>query len=125
MISTTIEQSKNLVKLGLSAKTADMHYRETKLFGGDWILCPYGISYYNEHELPIPAMYIPSWSLSALLNVMPKGLVLVKDSVVEKYHLFSKGCIGECASAENPIDACYNMLLKFYEKKLWNLLKTE
>jgi len=124
MISTTIEQSKNLVRLGLSAKTADMHYKENNLFCEDWILRPYGISYYYEHKLPTPALYIPSWSLSALLNVMPKGLLLVKD-VDEKYHIYTRVYIGECESAENPIDACYNVLLKLYEKKLWNLLKTE
>ena len=69
MIATTIEQSKHmleLVELGLDPKTADMYY---PYFGagqyGDIPRVGFPIEYSGGRD-------IPAWSLSALLEVMPR-----------------------------------------------------
>ena len=65
MIATTIEQSKHLLELGLDPKTADMAY-----------ICgaPESLNVVDDYYLKdIHDEYdIPAWSLSALLEVMPK-----------------------------------------------------
>ena len=76
MIATNIEQSKHLLELGLNTKTADMSYSE-EYFGKDndgndewcWRL--------NACKFIDVEGIIPAWSLSALLEVMPKELVNV------------------------------------------------
>lgn len=70
-IATTIVQSKHLLELGLSKETADMSYSE-EYFGNDkdgndewcWRL--------NACKFVDIEGIIPAWSLSALLEVMPK-----------------------------------------------------
>ena len=59
MIATTIEQSKHLLELGLDPKTADCNWNTTF---GNWSLC------IGKNKLPHA---VSSWSLSALLEVMP------------------------------------------------------
>jgi len=69
-IATTIEQSKKLIELGLSADTADMYY-------------------YNNDEIPQiisdikllkesinPKFYTLAWSLSALIELLSYGDIL-------------------------------------------------
>ncbi len=109
-IATTIEQSNKLLELGIDEGTADMywwHYEEKTYLSGMYD------GEFNKHEEDVPA-----WSLSALMNLLPKGFVLVKDSVVEKYHLFSKGCMGKSTSAESPIDTVIEMIIYLKENKL-------
>ena len=65
-IATTIEQSKYLLELGLEPKTADCNWNTTF---GDWSLC------IGKNKLP---QAVPAWSLSALLEVMPKNAELMK-----------------------------------------------
>ncbi len=73
-IATTIEQSKHLLKLGLSKETSDMSYSE-EYFGEDkdgngvwrWKL--------NACKFVDIEGIIPAWSLSALLEVIPAMIV--------------------------------------------------
>ena len=64
MICTNIEQSQQLVRLGLDPVTADMCFEMEK---GNWTLNVGKKSAQVNRGLAIPA-----WSLSALLEVMPK-----------------------------------------------------
>lgn len=70
-IATTIEQSKQLVRLGLDPKTADMFYfsygmfRPMKLHVGKIL---------EDVVTGKRQWAIPAWSLSALLEVTPKEL---------------------------------------------------
>ena len=66
-LSTTIEQSKHLLELGLNPKTADMCF---EMYKGNWTLTVGKKSAQVNRGLVIPA-----WSLSALLEVMPKVIV--------------------------------------------------
>lgn len=62
-ICTTIEQSQILNELGLDVNTADMYYDVNS----------YGIQ--GKPEVAVGKVWskdIPAWSLSALLNLMPK-----------------------------------------------------
>ena len=62
-IATTIEQSKHLLELGLGIKSADMCLCKTAQ--DTWFLCAGTPGEYDAHT-------VPAWSLSALLDVMPK-----------------------------------------------------
>lgn len=78
---TSIEQSKKLLELGLSPESADLKFKYD----------------YNEHRcVEIPMMVIvpnwddeynkdiPCWSLSALLELMPKGIFIEdKDYIID------------------------------------------
>jgi len=59
----------------------------------------------------------PCWSLAALLSVLPNGIVMNKDSQNGRYH-FSSTHAGTYVTTDNPIDACYEMILKLYELNL-------
>ena len=81
-ICTTIEQSKKLIELGMDVKTADM----------DYVPCVNDMNEYdyvvniwnNEHE----ENWIPCWSLTALLGLMPKVIsIMVSEDAAYRYEL--------------------------------------
>lgn len=80
-ICTTMEQSKRLLALGVKADTADMMWsaitrlRGRKLDDPMWSIRPC----YNPHKSSIlrddeDQEFIPAWSLSRLLVLMPKSV---------------------------------------------------
>lgn len=80
-ICTTMEQSKRLLALGVKADTADMMWsaitrlRGRMLYDLMWTISPY----YNPHKSSIlrddeDQEFIPAWSLSRLLVLMPKSV---------------------------------------------------
>ena len=123
-IATTIEQSKRLLVLGLDIKSADMCLCKTAQ--DTWFLCAGTPGEYDAHT-------VPAWSLSALLNVMPKN-------TNETYHLFSSMMANqlgswvcdrskyyidtngynkndyECFKSDNPITAAYEMVCWLLEQ---------
>lgn len=119
-ICTSIEQSKKLSSLGFDISTADMFYNlgESKI--------PEVI--YGSHD--DFKCYIPCWSLAALLSVLPKKYYPVKDHetnlILGKPK--DKWCVlywdatgiqdGEETIADNPVDACYKMIIKLHEQNL-------
>jgi len=117
MIATTIEQSKHLLELGLSKETADMSYSE-EYFGKDkdgndewcWKL--------NACKFVDVEGIIPAWSLSALLEVMPKGTELIKmqNDANELYYEVDYMFTGYEDS--NPITAAYEMVCWLLENNL-------
>ena len=129
---TDIKQSKTLVNI-LSLESADAKYG---------YIAPYEYSdrMYDEgyDEIPYPIAFIkkdysnffveeyddelPCWSLAALLNVLPNGSDIVKeetDTENEKY-MCTVGINDDIIStfADNPVDACVEMILKLKELKL-------
>lgn len=65
MIATTIEQSKRLIKLGIDATTADMVYSSLHTdYPWVWVGKPL-----------LEIGDIPAWSLSALLDQLPKSII--------------------------------------------------
>ena len=129
---TDIEQSKKLAEI-LSLESADAKYG---------YIAPYEYSdrMYDEgyDEIPYPIAFIkkdysnfvveeydgelPCWSLAALLNVLPNGIDIIKeeaDTENERY-MCTLGINDNIIStfADNPVDACYEMILKLKENKL-------
>lgn len=132
---TNLEQSRKLAEI-LPLETADMKW----CFWKDEIDAPktptFGYSKtaaesYKDTE----AVYLPCWSLAALLNVMPKdegidcsisfGYYNGKGEYIEKWLCaFEKegettdDFIIETIDGDNPIDACVNMIIWLKEQNL-------
>ena len=75
MIVTSIEQSKHLLELGLKPETADMHWsiyghNGGKVLDGEYQLCFNAGCYEPDNE----ETDIPSWTIDALLKLMPKAI---------------------------------------------------
>ena len=81
-ISTTPEQSWRLLALGVKPETADMYY----WYEGNPYYCPYSLKV-QDKVMPYELREedIPSWSLSRLLEMMPK--VITTD--IAEYHLMA------------------------------------
>lgn len=122
-IATTIEQSKRLLELGLSKETADMSYSE-EYFGKDkdgndewcWRL--------NACKFVDVEGIIPAWSLSELLEVMPKEHEpeIQKSPVTGQYFVYGF-FDGEkptymTKDYDSPIDAAYEMVCWLLEQGL-------
>ena len=121
---TDLEQSKKLSGI-LRLETANMHY--TKDYDGSWFV---GLDAYSSIKLPkyatnnVEDYLLPCWSLAALLNVLPT----INDEFepqlhrsLDKYFCTYEGeedssCLWRVA--DNPVDACYEMIIKLHELKL-------
>lgn len=106
-IATTISQSRKLIELGLDQNTANMYY-------------PYfGAGQYGDiPRVGLPIEYsggkdIPAWSLSALLEVIPRDSALYK---IENTYSMHHGWTTE--NHANPIDAAYEMVCYLLEQGL-------
>ena len=120
---TNIEQSKKLAEI-LPFETADMFH----FIHGDNHSETIGIGYskvaaefYSKTKLE----YIPCWSLAALLKYLReiKPLVYIpilfpnKSEWILQFAEYGHGNVCE-VSCNNPIDACYEMILKLKELNL-------
>ncbi|MBO6273890.1 hypothetical protein J6O48_14125 [bacterium] len=126
-ICTDIGQSQKLIELGIDVNTADMMWDDWSLIEEGWKL---SIGYYSEIEKDYGRKCYPAWSLAALLDILPKKYYPVKDHetnlILGKPK--DKWCVlywdttgmqhGEETLADNPIDACYEMIIKLNEQKL-------
>ena len=105
---TGIEQSKKLAEI-LPIKSADMHwqYIEEDNVQLQWFCLPKDFSI-NQHDT------VSAWSLSALLNVLPSSTLDSSDD-----HHYRLHCMERFTEwYDNPIDACYEMIMKLKEKNL-------
>ena len=100
---TDLPQSKKLAKI-LSNKTSDMYYwcGEDIRFGG-----------YKAQDKDYD---VPCWSLAALLKELPETM-LGKDNDGYVVMVETMGS-GLTTFASNPVDACYEMLIKLKERNL-------
>ena len=111
---TDIEQSKKLIESGIDKTTSDMHY-EKDSFENYYSPIPLIGKYSKIHD------QLPCWSLTALFNVLPNGTDVVKeeaDTENERY-MCTVGINDNIIStfANNPVDACVEMILKLKENK--------
>jgi len=109
---TTIEQVCKLVKI-LPIESADMRYKAYYDSKNNLKYEPV----FTSTIIPLRA-YIPCWSLAALLGVIPEP-DLVQNS--EKTWLIRSWINSYPWSVEgysNPVDACYQMILKLNELSL-------
>lgn len=113
---TDIEQSKKLAKI-LPIESADMHYYKNHF--DDYIE-----GLYNSNDLKDGfelkgIEYVPAWSLAALLSILPKTVdhetLFIETSPV-LWHIGYRNVY--IARTDNPIDACYELILKLNELNL-------
>jgi len=111
---TTIEQSRKLAEI-LPIGSADMYYMETSC--NNYTI---GVLQRLEKDMLLnKAEYykmFPCWSLAALLSVLPNYQLQTQDDGI--------GVLCSCngkfniVTADNPVDACYKMILKLHELNL-------
>ena len=105
---TDIKQSKKLEEI-LPIDSADMHWQYIEEDNGQlqWFCFPKDFSI-NQHDT------VSAWSLVALLNVLPSSTLDSSDD-----HHYKMHCMERFTEwFDNPIDACYEMILKLKEKDL-------
>ena len=119
---TDIEQSKRLAEI-LPIESADMRYHtisQYNLYPCDEIV--YTIDFSKPSGIDIPC-----WSLAALLSVLPKNLNIGRPSLdsnymgyywIQYYDEFMKPNNYKTECFNNPIDACYEMIIKLNELKM-------
>lgn len=111
---TDIEQSKKLIELGIDTNTADMCHRYM-WSNNSFILLPCA----EKAREPITGD-IPAWSLAALLDIL-KDNIKVEKTLLDQSDIFTYSIIGDgynykTHEHEELIDACYEMIVKLYEK---------
>lgn len=107
MICTTIEQSKKLIELGIDITTADMYYYTVN---GDLYKIPNIIE--SKDDLYVDEKSIPTWSLSALLKLIPNFNMFkrtIECKIETTNHLVDKVC--------EPLDAAFEMIVWLKENK--------
>lgn len=115
---TDIEQSKKLAEI-LPLESADYFYAPD----ADVVVTESYITYLNgEKNTPAYKDAVPCWSLAALLNIIPEGIIknyyvpnLQKEDC--KYSI-TYGDDELLCIANNPIDACVAMVEKLHELKM-------
>ena len=114
---TSVEQSRKLAEI-LPIESADMCYikhsssdNSTWKFNEDFPPMILGDVPINE----ITAETLPCWSLAALLSVLSNENMLVKTTDGE-YYCLAKDVMTK--HYDNPIDACYEMIIKLHELKM-------
>lgn len=106
---TDLEQSKKLAEI-LPLESADMDYIPITNIDGE-----YSVEvneWDNEHI--IEEGWIPCWSFAALLEIMPSSTLDSSDDHYYRVHCNEKFT----KWYDNPVDACYEMILKLHELKM-------
>lgn len=111
---TDINQSKKLAEI-LPIESADMYYGKYDIEHANTLYVSCDIQHFNFYE------HTPCWSLSALLNVIPEEVRLVGNSKQSYWYCECidsnvKSYLGE--SADNPVDACYNLILRLNKLRI-------
>ena len=111
---TSLEQSKKLAEI-LPLESADMCWTS---FDEKWD------AYLGSPNPDAIKKEIPCWSLAALLDILPCNLKLVlaindyQGDRKEKYVIGSVEHEKCDCFADNPVDACYGLILKLHELNL-------
>lgn len=104
-ICTDLKQSRKLISLGLDKNTADMHY-----FSDGYNPTKLDVGYSAENAKfyrGTKNKYIPAWSLTALLELMP-DYNITRNSFYNKVVLWSQG--GNSGECNAVIDAAFEMV---------------
>lgn len=135
-ICTTIEQSQKLIELGIDVNTADMEYMFLKRDGSKVSNIPF-VKDDDEPEWPNDSSYdfIPCWSLTALLELMPPYLFefergidlnIYRNLNGKGWHVsympnniedMKKDKFRQITNGDNPIDAAFEMVCWLLENK--------
>ena len=120
---TDLNQSKKLAEI-LPVESADMYYEEVcnlpKAIVGSYILHNQCMEDKDYKKLSHPVLS-PTWSLAALLDILPCNLKLVlaindyQGDRQEKYVIGSVEHDKYDCFADNPVDVCVEMIIKLHE----------
>lgn len=114
---TDLEQSKKLAEI-LRMEGADMCYQYQK---DRWVGEP-TYKEYPQFEIAMDKRDIPCWSLAALLSALPFPQLskdkLGSGKVGWMVSAYPDNCRYDSCWHDNPIDACYEMILKLHELNL-------
>lgn len=123
MIATTIEQSKKLIELGLSADTADMYWEYDSFQGFHRLEL-----FEDGFPKTLNKDDIPAWSLSALIELIPNKISISDDLYYVCYKRNSAELRGPITwdghqktkifKADNILDAVFEMVCYLLENKL-------
>lgn len=119
-VATSIEQSQQLIKLGVKPETADLVYRSTKpetgLLGWKLQLCPPSLEDTDNDD-------IPAWSLARLLELLPYEIPCDKPNVLYHPELikykdgynfsvcrYTVDCFSGTPIENSPFDSCVSMI---------------
>ena len=121
-----LEQSKKLAEI-LPLESADMYWfnrhidlTETKYEVFVIDKSNKYIDFFKSYAIAIDNKeIIPCWSLASLLSVLPEGysFVLTKSFNEKDYYCKLDGKPIETMK-DNPVDACYEMIVKIHELKM-------
>lgn len=118
-ICTSIEQSNKLIELEIDVNTADMCYCPMMNIDSGknegYLEVPECYSFSEVKDFLVP--YLPAWSLTALLKLMPKSTISTPNPFCDIY------C---CRNIEfdmefyagNPVDAAFEMVCWLLENKV-------
>ena len=107
---TDIEQSKKLAKF-LPTESADMGY----LWNGTYF-CEYPVS---NQTIFKKVENIPCWSMVALLSILPEPSLIQNQEGSWMLRIYdNKRFLYSVGGYDNPIDACYEMIIKINKQKL-------
>ena len=124
---TDLEQSKKLAKI-LSLESADMRYGyiapydySDRMYDGGYDEIPYQKDFLiknpnfsaNEYDAELPC-----WSLVALFSALPKSARLEMGKATELYRVSLPVELEASDWYNNPVDACYEMIIKLHEQNL-------
>ena len=118
---TDIEQSKKLAEF-LSPESADLKWFFWKEESIAAKSPSFGFNketaeFYKETN----AVYLPCWSLSALLSVLPKPKIYYSTDKTKRWYCECWDKMGNYigyTKEDNPIDSCVNMIKKLHELKM-------
>ena len=111
---TDLEQSKKLAEI-LPLESADMRFCFSHTLGGRII------GHYPMIGREPSLGTIPCWSLAALIDVLPRIDIEKEIYSDDTYEYRVKAYIGDGYVGDwfdNPIDACYNMIIELHKDKL-------
>lgn len=111
---TDIEQSKKLAEI-LPSDSADM-----ARCGGENVIMTDYISAKKKFSVCGELTITPCWSLAALIEVLPKIYLLKPILDLEENSIMYSGTYID-VTADNPVDACVDMIIKLKESNLLNL----
>ncbi len=119
---TSKEQSEMLIKLGIPIETADMEYMFLKKDGSKVSNVPFVKDGFEEPECCYT--FIPCWSLTALINIIPQEIfdgeyiINITEGLNNRWILTydhyerNNSFYGLSSGADNLVDACYKMIIK-------------
>lgn len=114
-ICTNIEQSKKLAEF-LPKENADMYWSMDEI---PFLAFPVN-DIVTDWEYAEENGMLPAWSLAALLSVLPEGIEYYAPNLQKEDGKYSiaYGDDELLCIADNPVDACYEMIIKLHELNL-------